>query len=144
MLYSHIIHICLLKHNDAMKTSGHRSLENIYLSLYLKGFERVTKGLTVRRSWRSNQTATTERSHTSKRSVLGKTAPGGKALIPEFCGDFYHNYSQIHSDRVCLYLLGPFFGSNRPFLELIVLEILWKLFVLLVAWSFFFTKCHYN
>ena len=30
----------------------------IYLSLYLKGFERVTKGFTVRESWRPNRTAT--------------------------------------------------------------------------------------
>ena len=36
-------------HNDdTIKTSGHSSLKKIYLSLYLKGFERVTKGFTVR------------------------------------------------------------------------------------------------
>ena len=32
-------------------------LRKIYLSLYLKGFEKVTQGFTVRGSWRPNRTA---------------------------------------------------------------------------------------
>ena len=40
-----------------MKTSD-TVLRKIYLSLYLKGFEMVTQGFTVRGSWRPNRTAT--------------------------------------------------------------------------------------
>ena len=50
MLYSHeqlYINICMQKHNDAIKTSGHSSLENIPLILL--------KGLRVRGSWRPNK-----------------------------------------------------------------------------------------
>ena len=32
---------------NTTRTSEDTTLENIYLSLYLKGFERVTKGFTV-------------------------------------------------------------------------------------------------
>ena len=44
MLYSHeqrYIHIYIQKHKDAITTSGHSSLEKIYLSLYWKGCVRV-------------------------------------------------------------------------------------------------------
>ena len=34
---------------NTIKTSGHGSLEKIYLSLYSKGFERVTKGIICER-----------------------------------------------------------------------------------------------
>ena len=47
------------KHIQLNKDERHSSLEKIYLSLYLKGFERVTKGFTVWEvSWRLNRTAT--------------------------------------------------------------------------------------
>ena len=58
MLDSHMqIHA---EHNDTMKTQWRRATQSfgkIYLSLYLKGFERVTQGFTVRGSWRLNRTA---------------------------------------------------------------------------------------
>ena len=50
------LHAELSGHN---KDERHSSLEKIYLSLYLKGFKRVTKGFTVwEESWRLNRTAT--------------------------------------------------------------------------------------
>ena len=45
------------EHNDTMKISD-TVFKKIYLSLYLKGFERVTQCFTVRGSWRPNRTAT--------------------------------------------------------------------------------------
>ena len=50
MLYTHMqMHAHLYaEHNDTIKTSDTVLLEKIYLSLYLKGFERVTQGFTVR------------------------------------------------------------------------------------------------
>ena len=59
MLYSHnqlYIHIYVWKrHNNNERTQFFRK---IYLSLYLKGFERVTKGFIVWEvSWRLNRTA---------------------------------------------------------------------------------------
>ena len=64
-LYSHEqlhIHICrcMQNHNDdTIKTSEDTSFRKIYLSLYLKGFERVTKSFIVWEvSWRLNRTAT--------------------------------------------------------------------------------------
>ena len=61
MLYSHIINMHIYTytcriHIDAMKTSD-TVLRKIYLSLYLKGFERVTQGFTMRGSWRPNRAA---------------------------------------------------------------------------------------
>ena len=44
-------------HNDDTRRAT-QFFRKIYLSLYLKGFERVTKGFTVRGSWRPNRTAT--------------------------------------------------------------------------------------
>ena len=45
-------------HTDAMITNAGRLLyKNIYLSLYCKGSKRVTQGLRVKGSWRSNITA---------------------------------------------------------------------------------------
>ena len=41
-------------HNDDTIKTSDTVLRKIYLSLYLKGFERVTKGFTVRVSWRPN------------------------------------------------------------------------------------------
>ena len=64
MLYNHeqlYIHICrcIQNHNnDTIKTSD-TVLLKIYLYLYLKGFERVTKGFTVWEvNWKLNRTAT--------------------------------------------------------------------------------------
>ena len=54
LLYCHLQH-----HNDTIiKIDARRLLlQNIYLSLYCKGSKRVTQGLRVRGSWRSNITA---------------------------------------------------------------------------------------
>ena len=61
VLHSHeqlYIHICMQKHNDAITTSGHRSLEK-YTSHFIRKLESVTKGFTVWEvSWRLNRTAT--------------------------------------------------------------------------------------
>ena len=51
VLYNHeqlYIRICMQKHNDAIKTSGHSSLEK-YTSQFIWKFERVTKGLLCER-----------------------------------------------------------------------------------------------
>ena len=62
VLYSHnqpYIHICMQKHIQHNKDKRTQFFRKIYLSLYLKGFERVTKGFTVWEvSWRLNRTAT--------------------------------------------------------------------------------------
>ena len=44
-------------HIDAIIKTSEDFFKKIYLSLYLKGFERVTQGFTVRGDWRSNRTA---------------------------------------------------------------------------------------
>ena len=49
---------CMHNHNDDTINTSDTVLRKIYLSLYLKGFERVTQGFTVRGSWRPNRTAT--------------------------------------------------------------------------------------
>ena len=58
VLYSHnqlYIYIYIQKHIDAIKTSGHSSLEK-YTSHFIRKFERVTKGFTVWEvSWRRNK-----------------------------------------------------------------------------------------
>ena len=43
------------RHNDKGRVKT--SLENIYLSIYLQGFEKVIQGFMVRGSWRTNITA---------------------------------------------------------------------------------------
>ena len=52
MLYAH-------NHGNTTKKKDERKLlyKNMYLSLYCKGSKRVTQGLRVRGSWRSNRTA---------------------------------------------------------------------------------------
>ena len=59
MLHSHehytYTYTCMQNHNDDTIKTSDSSLEKIYLSLYLKGFERVTKGFTVRGGWRPNR-----------------------------------------------------------------------------------------
>ena len=51
MLYSHVPY-----HNDTIiKQTQEDFFTNIYLSLYCKGSKRVTQGLRVRGSWRSNR-----------------------------------------------------------------------------------------
>ena len=45
-------------HNDTIIYERRHFFRKIYLSLYLKGFERVTQCFTVRGSWRPNRTAT--------------------------------------------------------------------------------------
>ena len=50
VLYSHnqlYIHICTKKHIQHNKDERTQFFRKIYLSLYLKGFERVTKGFIV-------------------------------------------------------------------------------------------------
>ena len=50
---------CMQKHIQHNKDERTQFFRKIYLSLYLKGFERVTKGFTVwEMSWRLNRTAT--------------------------------------------------------------------------------------
>ena len=62
MLHSHnqlYIYIYVRKHNDDNKDEQTQFFWKIYLSLYSKGFERVTKGIIVWEvSWRLNRTAT--------------------------------------------------------------------------------------
>ena len=61
MLYCHdqlYKHICIQNHNDGTIRSATQFFRKIYLSLYLKEIKRVTKGFTVRGSWRPNRTAT--------------------------------------------------------------------------------------
>ena len=50
-----ILNICMQKHDDTIRGVT-QFFRKIYLSLYLKGFERVTQGFTVRGSWRPNRT----------------------------------------------------------------------------------------
>ena len=75
--------------NDTNKDERHSSLEKIYPTLYLKGFEKITKGFTVWEvSWRLNRTATywpptlmAITAFLSRSSRLLNREPGGPASL---------------------------------------------------------------
>ena len=95
LLYGHIlhmqlyIHIYMQKHIQHIKDERTLFFTKIYLSLYLKGFKRVTKGFTVWEvSWRLNRTATHWRptlmaitAFLSRSPGLPNQGPGGPASL---------------------------------------------------------------